>query len=197
MRLNLGCGDDIRNGYVNVDFRPRPGVDRVVDLSIFPWPFDSDSADEILMLDFLEHFPYERTSSILMECYRVLRSSGKLVIQVPDAEILGAVMCRRGKFQCNRCGEWMDGIIESTENRPHEWCPKCLQPYGEVLEAAVRRMFGGQDFPGNFHHVCFTYTSLMEKAAACGLRFDRIEEEEHQAANWSIKCAFDKGDLWA
>ena len=195
MRLNLGCGNDIRDGYVNVDFRQVPGVDRVVDLSLFPWPFETGSCDQVLMLDFLEHFPYASTGAILMECYRVLSSDGQLVIQVPDAEILGAVLSRRGRFQCNRCGAWMDGYLESDE-RPHEWCPDCKQTYGDVLEAAVRRMFGGQDHRGNFHHVCFTYSRLMQKAAECGLLFDRIEEQEHQAANWSIKCSFIKGDLW-
>jgi len=198
MRINLGCGTDVRPGYVNVDSRELPGVDRVTDLSKFPWPFDSESVEEVLMLDFLEHFPYGSTAAILMECYRILRPGGQLVIQVPDAEILGAVICRRGRFQCNRCGEWMQGYIDDhgSDRRPSAQCSNCGQAYEEVLEAAVRRMFGGQDYPGNFHHVCFTFSSLIEQAAACGLRFDIIEEQEHQAANWSLKCRFEKGDLW-
>lgn len=145
------------------------------------------------MLDFLEHFPYSSTSQILMECFRVLRDDGRLVVQVPDAQILGAVLCRRGDFQCNRCGGWMWG--EDREERCPE-CPQCHQTYEEVREAAVRRMFGGQDFPGNFHHTCFTHFSLMEKAGACGLLFDAIEEQEHQAANWSLKHTYIKGDPW-
>lgn len=193
MRLNLGCGTDIRAGYVNVDFRSLPGVDVVADLSAFPWTFADDSADEVLMLDVLEHFPYRLTSGILVECYRVLRMNGDVVIQVPDAEILGAVLCRRGRFQCNRCGGWMRGTTEGE----YDWaCPNCSQPYEAVLKAAVKRMFGGQDFPGNFHHVCFTVSSLIEVAAMHGLHFDRIEEERHQAANWSLKCRFKKGELW-
>lgn len=202
MRLNLGCGSDVRAGYVNVDFRSLPGVDRVVDLSDFPWPFQSGSAEEVLMLDFLEHFPYSSTHVILMECYRVLGPGGKLVIQVPDAAILGAVLCSRGTFQCNRCGKWMRGETERDPGLPDgvdgydRECPRCRQPVKELLEAAVRRMFGGQDYPGNFHHVCFTFNSLIEKAADCGLRLDAVEEEQHQAANWSLRCRFEKADLW-
>jgi hypothetical protein len=75
-------------------------------------------------------------------------------------------------------------------------CPGCRQPVEEVLEAAVRRMFGGQDYAGNFHQTCFTHSSLIEKAGACGLLFDRCEEEELQSANWNLKCRFLKGDLW-
>lgn len=202
MKLNLGCGSDIRLGYVNVDFRQLPGVDRVIDLSRFPWPFETSSCEEVLMLDFLEHFPYGFTSLILMECYRVLRPSGQLVVQVPDAEILGAVFCSRGTFQCNRCGHVMRGqserdlsLLDGADGYDRD-CPGCRQPVGELLEAAVRRMFGGQDGPGNFHQTCFTHSSLIEKAGARGLLFDRCEEEEHQAANWNLKCRFLKGDLW-
>ena len=32
-RLNLGCGNDIREGYVNIDSRKLPGVDKVLDLN--------------------------------------------------------------------------------------------------------------------------------------------------------------------
>lgn len=202
MRLNLCCGNDIREGYVNVDFRQTTPSVSVVDLSKFPWPFANECAEEILLLDALEHFPYSMTTSILMECYRVMRPDGRLAVQVPDAAILGAVLCSRGRFQCNRCGHWMRGETERDLSLPDgadgydRECPGCQQSVGDVLEAAVRRMYGGQDFLGNFHHTCFTLSSLMEKAAAVGLQFEELEEPEHQSANWSMKCAFVKGDLW-
>lgn len=202
MRLNLGCGSDIRHGYVNVDFRELPGVDRVVDLSSFPWPFETSSCDEVLMFDFLEHFPYGSTSLILVECYRVLRPNGQLAVQVPDAEILGSVLCSRGTFQCNRCGHVMRGqserdldLLDGADGYDRE-CPGCRQPAAEVFEAAVRRMFGGQDSLGNFHQTCFSHTSLIRRADECGLDFIGCEEEDHQAANWNMKCRFERGDLW-
>ncbi len=70
MKLNVGCGQDVRQGYVNVDFRADlPGI-MLADLSILPWPFSDSTADEIMMLDFLEHFPYAKTDEIIVECNR-------------------------------------------------------------------------------------------------------------------------------
>src|SRR5258708_36141662 len=44
MRLNLGCGRDIREGWVNIDCSPVPGVDHVVDFDDKPvLPFGDDS----------------------------------------------------------------------------------------------------------------------------------------------------------
>lgn len=201
MKLNLGCGHDIREGYVNVDFRETHPSVKVVDLSVMPWPFEDESADEILMLDFLEHFPYSQTNRILLECYRVLKQDGDLIIQVPDGGHLANALNMQGEYLCNQCGTSM---WEPTPSNPrhgdeptqHKSCPKCKQPAATIAEAAMRRLYGGQDFPGNFHYTCFTQSSLMHKGAAAGFQWDEELEPEYQYANWNFKIRFKRGRLW-
>lgn len=198
MKLNLGCGDDIRPGYTNVDFRKTDASVLEADLSVFPWPFADNSADEIMMLDFLEHFPYGKTHQILMECHRVLRPGASLVVQVPDAEILastfvGSERTRYQRFQCNKCGFWMNTNVADIGD---EKCGKCGQLVMEIQRAAMMRMFGGQDYTGNFHYACFTQDMLSHIAGECGFQGMAIEEQEHQAANWNFKARFGKADLW-
>jgi SAM-dependent methyltransferase len=81
VRLNLGCGGKIMAGWVNCDHHPLPGVDQVMDLDSFPWPFDDGSVDEIVASHVFEHvrFPVD----FVLECWRVLRPHGKLTIQCP------------------------------------------------------------------------------------------------------------------
>jgi predicted SAM-dependent methyltransferase len=56
VKLNLGSGGEPREGYLNIDKNPcAPGVDVVHDLDQYPWPFESEVADEILMEHCLEH----------------------------------------------------------------------------------------------------------------------------------------------
>ncbi len=79
MKLNLGCGDKKRDGYVNVDVCGNP--DQRYDLSIFPWPWPDGSADEVYSEHFLEHVQdYERT---VLEIHRVLKAGGLLWFRVP------------------------------------------------------------------------------------------------------------------
>jgi len=202
MRLNLGCGLDVKSGYTNVDFRQIPGVDVVADLSTFPWQFADGSADEILMLDFLEHLPYRQTALVLMECYRILKDDGSLVIQVPDGTQLTCALSQQGRYLCNRCGARMyreardDGDGSGYGFSNYEQCPKCEQPADDISSAAMMRLYGGQDYVGNFHQCCFTQRSLFRVAALCGFKDAQMEEVDHQRANWNFKARLTKGEIW-
>ncbi|MFN3704675.1 MAG: class I SAM-dependent methyltransferase [Thermoflexales bacterium] len=80
MRLNLGCGNDYRQGYINVD--RVPGVaDIVHDLDEFPYPWPDHSVDEILMRHVLEHLQDIR--KVMDELWRLLKPGGRLTIYVP------------------------------------------------------------------------------------------------------------------
>jgi ubiquinone/menaquinone biosynthesis C-methylase UbiE len=79
MKLNIGCGDKKRVGYVNVDYCGSPDV--VKDLSVFPWPWADDSIDEVYSEHFLEHAQdYERT---ILEIHRILKPGGVIWFIVP------------------------------------------------------------------------------------------------------------------
>ncbi len=81
VRLNLGCGGRIMDGFVNCDLHPLPGVDQVMNLDVFPWPFDDESVSQIVASHVFEHVasPVE----FVLECWRVLRPGGRLTIQCP------------------------------------------------------------------------------------------------------------------
>ncbi len=55
MKLNLGCGKQIKEDYTNLDKVALEGVDVVHDLDVFPYPFRDNTFDEILCSHVLEH----------------------------------------------------------------------------------------------------------------------------------------------
>ena len=92
MKLNLGCSDRFRTGYLNVDkFRPYGVVDshefRQVDLAE-PWPWDSSSITEIVADDIIEHLPNKIFT--MNEIHRVLVPGGTAHIFVPTTDGRGA-----------------------------------------------------------------------------------------------------------
>ncbi len=81
MKLNLGAGSDIREGWINQDVSELPGVDVVHDLNDHPWPFEDSSVDELLALNVLEHL--DDLVPALEEMYRILRPGGAARLMVP------------------------------------------------------------------------------------------------------------------
>lgn len=80
-KLNIGCGEDIKKGYINLDFMNQKGVDVVHDLSEFPWPFKDNEFDEALASHILEHV--ENFEATLLELKRICKNNAKIKIRVP------------------------------------------------------------------------------------------------------------------
>jgi len=79
-KLNLGCGADIREGWVNLDAAKLEGIDVVHDINRLPLPFESEEFDYILCQDVLEHVEYV---PLLKDLHRILKRGGTLSIRVP------------------------------------------------------------------------------------------------------------------
>lgn len=85
LKLNLGCGNKRIDGFVNVDCVAGCQPDMVVNLESTPWPWESDSVDEIKMIHVLEHLGQttEVFLSIVKEMYRVSCDGAVIEIVVP------------------------------------------------------------------------------------------------------------------
>jgi len=80
-KLNLGCGEQKKEGYINVDWLKDLNPDIVHNLNVFPYPFNHSEFDLIEADHVLEHL--DRPFDVMKELHRLLKSGGKLVIKVP------------------------------------------------------------------------------------------------------------------
>ncbi len=106
MKLNLGCGSQVPDGWVNVDYALGArfvkipffsAFNRKVKLFNLGWneniylhnltkrfPWTDSSIDTVYRSHTLEHFSKEDGRRFLSECHRVLRTNGIIRIVVPD-----------------------------------------------------------------------------------------------------------------
>ncbi len=85
LRLNLGCGKDFRDGFINIDmFSDSPNV---IYMDIRKLEFDDNSVDMILASDILEHFSHREVDFLLAEWARVLRPGGDIVVRCPNLKL--------------------------------------------------------------------------------------------------------------
>lgn len=86
VRLNLGCGEKRLRGYINVDLYGTP--DEYHDFTKLPYP--ENSVDEILGVHILEHIFISKIEETLKNWYKVLKTGGRLILEMPDLKkILG------------------------------------------------------------------------------------------------------------
>lgn len=79
MKLNLGCGPDIKDGYVNIDtcaLDPRVVVQDIRNLN-----FQDSSIDEIFAKDVIEHMSLDDFKISISNWSKICKSGAKLFIQ--------------------------------------------------------------------------------------------------------------------
>lgn len=87
LKLNVGCGHDYREGYINIDGSDLlPKVDKIINLSkdSLLQHFGTESVSLILAKDFIEHFFHWEAIKILADFYSLLEKDGILKMKLPD-----------------------------------------------------------------------------------------------------------------
>jgi len=100
MKLNLGCGTKIKEGFVNIDLYPQSK--EVIKGSIDKLDYPDNSIEEIHSDMSLEHMGYVDTPRILKEWNRVLIPCGSVWIRTMNLDGL--------------CKDWMEKKFNYTGN---------------------------------------------------------------------------------
>ncbi|MGA3334526.1 MAG: methyltransferase domain-containing protein [Terracidiphilus sp.] len=86
-KLNLGCGENILKGWLNVDFDPVSK--EVVNLDATErFPLPDRVFDFVFSEHMIEHVSYAQAEHMLRECFRVMKAGGRIRISTPDFKFL-------------------------------------------------------------------------------------------------------------
>jgi predicted SAM-dependent methyltransferase len=89
VKLNVGCGTDYKEGWVNIDNNAHENIERL-DLNWDlrkPLPFEDNSVDFIFNEHFLEHLTVDEGQAVIKDFMRVLKPGGVVRIATPDLEV--------------------------------------------------------------------------------------------------------------
>jgi len=80
-KLNFGCGEDIREGYENVDIQKNLKIQKSFNFDKFPYPLKKDTYDYVWSRSVLEHL--ERPENALKELWKACKYNAIIEIIVP------------------------------------------------------------------------------------------------------------------
>ncbi len=90
-KLQLGCGHNILDGWLNADIFPQhPGV--VYLDATTPFPIATASFDYIYSEHVIQHFPFRVGQVMLAECCRILKPGGVLRLSTPNLLRLASLL---------------------------------------------------------------------------------------------------------
>lgn len=88
IRLNLGCGEDLRPGYINIDANPKKQGVLKLEVSSVGKQYAAGSVTEILAQDLLEHVGLPTAFNWLKEWCELLKIGGSLHIQTTCFDLM-------------------------------------------------------------------------------------------------------------
>jgi len=120
MRLNLGCGNDIRSGYVNIDRLPPgqipPDLYRQGDIQTLDWLTEDNTVEEIIALDCIEYLPTNAVQPALANWAQKLAAGGTLKILMPDCHAIAKAFAQ-GQFNLQEFSQMVLGTQEAGDSR--------------------------------------------------------------------------------
>lgn len=86
-KINLGCGNKKKEGFIGVDKFPCDAVDKIADIEK-PLPFESSSVDEVWMDNVIEHI--KDIPQLMKELHRICKNEAQITIITPHFSSAGS-----------------------------------------------------------------------------------------------------------
>ena len=138
MKLNLGCGGDIREGYENIDLYHKDPRVKNVDIERLNEIYSANSIDEIVASDVIEHISHRHVKKVLQMWISILKPGGKIYIKTPDVV---------KQLECFTNGTWNVELFsymvfggQETPGNFHkctftiDYLSKLLESYGIIIK---------------------------------------------------------------
>jgi len=83
LKINLGCGTDYREGFINIDKSRNVKADIYLNLGHEPLPFPDNSVEYVYANHFFEHLDTDEIDFLIKELYRVCKHGAIIDIICP------------------------------------------------------------------------------------------------------------------
>lgn len=144
IKLDIGCGDKSRQGFVGLDKRDLDNVDIVWDVEDIPWPLPDECVIASVCQHLVEHLNPHGGSFIdfMNEVWRITRSEGQIAIVTPygmnDVYIADPT-------HCNPCNELTWAYFDPEEKHQQGVLYRVYRPNPWKIESCTYNTQGNME----------------------------------------------------
>lgn len=161
--VELGSGYNPEPGFFHVDSRRGlPNLDLVHDIQKEKLPFKDGSVEVMVCNHVIEHISFRKLPFVLREWSRVMKKGGVLRLRTPDLEFICS-----GYMRGKTTPEHPTDVGFIIENFGLNDDPRKLNMISPSWWTNLK-LFSGQDYDANFHHICFDFTMLRDALTRYG-----------------------------
>ena len=186
-KLNLGCGHQKLEGFVNIDIELTEKPDLLLDLGKYEWPFATDSVDLAVASHILEHLTSEEFLHFMRELYRVLKPGAECAIVLPHP----------------RHNVFVNDPTHKTALTPDSLAMLCQANFRAMIEKGGRITplwrYNRVDFEliGPLQHILDARVTEEQRASSEWIKMEKYENNvviEYRFAIKAIKPFIDEGE---
>ena len=166
-RVHLGCGPDVRYGWLNIDYRPGAaiGYDPAsgflnYDLRQGLPGLKDKSVDMIFSSHFFEHLRHEEALNLMRQCRAALRDDGMARFQMPDFRMTF-------RAYADNDAEFLETFRSTHKLVDH--MPEFARNYADVVSRSVYEFYT--------HKYVWDQENLSKALLACG--FGTVTDEPY------------------
>lgn len=152
LKLHLGCGNNIKKDWINIDLNKSADIQLDMREKL---PFSNNSCSIIYSEHFLEHIDYpEPVTTLLKECYRILKPGGTLSLSVPDINLVLQSYVNGGTSE----------YYETLKRVNPPWCETHMEHINYIFRQA------------NEHLFCYDFETLKKVLEKC--KFNEVRQRK-------------------
>jgi len=129
-KINLACGNDYREGYLNIDNQSmfQGKIDRKANIFTLKWK--ENSLDEILLLHFAMYIDSLEMPLLLRKWNSWLKTGGKLIIETGDLKKIAGTIYQSTEPETINGTNGVMQLFGWANMRGHKWawCYETLEP---------------------------------------------------------------------
>ena len=139
LKVNLGCGKDVKNGWLNIDLCV-PAIDCTScrDTVLMSYdlrlglPLESHSCSIIYSSHFFEHLEFRHGLKLMTDCHRVLKHGGTFRLALPDyREIFRAYIQGNSEYFSLIDDRWLGSLRDQNTATVVDYVNYAVYQHGE------------------------------------------------------------------